>query len=75
MDRRAARPVVARCWLWQRRFTEEIVARAVPSAVTGVDPSPGQIAHAKTRACAALAQFDIGDAQQLPSGTPCLMRA
>ncbi len=47
-------------------FTEEIVARAVPSAVTGVDPSPGQIAYAKTRACAALAQFDIGDAQQLP---------
>ena len=46
-------------------FTEEIVARSAPAAVSAVDPSEGQIAYALTRPAAQHAQFEIGDAQNL----------
>lgn len=47
-------------------FTEEIIGRAEPASVTGIDPSPAQIAFAKQRAGMASAQFEVGDAQALP---------
>ena len=47
-------------------FTEELIARCAPAAVSAIDPSEGQLAFARTRTRAALAQFQIGDAQTLP---------
>ncbi len=47
-------------------FTEEIVARTKPAAVTGIDPSPGQIEFAKKRAGTKSANFQVGDAMALP---------
>jgi SAM-dependent methyltransferase len=47
-------------------FTEVLIARAAPAAVTGIDPSEGQIDYARTRPGAKLAQFRVGDAQALP---------
>ena len=47
-------------------FTEEIVARTAPSAVTGIDPSPAQIAYAQKREGVSSARFEVGDAQKLP---------
>lgn len=47
-------------------FTEEIVQRCAPKDVRGVDPSEGQLAFARTRPCAHLAQFQQGDAMKLP---------
>src|SRR5262245_44064435 len=47
-------------------FTEELVARRAPSAVTGVDPSQGQIAYARRRPGVGMVEFQVGDAQQLP---------
>jgi SAM-dependent methyltransferase len=47
-------------------FTESIVDRAAPASVHGIDPSPAQLAFARTRPAARLAQFEIGDAQDLP---------
>jgi ubiquinone/menaquinone biosynthesis C-methylase UbiE len=47
-------------------FTEVLIGRASPAAVTGIDPSEGQISYARTRPGAAMAQFQIGDAQSLP---------
>jgi SAM-dependent methyltransferase len=47
-------------------FTEEIIGHAAPSNVSGVDPSPQQLLHAKGRPQAALARFQQGDAQALP---------
>ncbi len=47
-------------------FTEEIVQRCAPKEVRGVDPSEGQLAFARTRPCAHLAQFQQGDAMKLP---------
>jgi ubiquinone/menaquinone biosynthesis C-methylase UbiE len=46
-------------------FTELLIARAAPAAVTGIDPSDGQIDYARTRPGAKLAQFRVGDAQAL----------
>jgi ubiquinone/menaquinone biosynthesis C-methylase UbiE len=46
-------------------FTEEIVARCAPAAVSAVDPSEGQIAYAGKRPAAQHATFAIGDAQAL----------
>jgi ubiquinone/menaquinone biosynthesis C-methylase UbiE len=46
-------------------FTEEIVARCAPAAVSAVDPSEGQIAYARKRPAAQHADFAIGDAQAL----------
>jgi ubiquinone/menaquinone biosynthesis C-methylase UbiE len=47
-------------------FTEVLIAKTAPSAVTGIDPSPGQIDYAQKRPTTKLAQFRVGDAQALP---------
>jgi ubiquinone/menaquinone biosynthesis C-methylase UbiE len=47
-------------------FTERIVERCAPATVEGVDPSEGQLAFARTRPAARLAQFRQGDATALP---------
>jgi SAM-dependent methyltransferase len=47
-------------------FTEEILSRTSPRDVTGIDPSPGQIAYARTRPGCEAASFQIGDAHSLP---------
>jgi len=47
-------------------FTEALIARTSPTAVTGIDPSEGQIAYARTRPGTAMAQFQTGGAQSLP---------
>jgi ubiquinone/menaquinone biosynthesis C-methylase UbiE len=47
-------------------FTEEIVQRCDPKEVSGIDPSEGQLAFARTRPGAHLAQFQQGDAMKLP---------
>ncbi len=47
-------------------FTEEIVARAAPSGVNGIDPSDGQIAFARQRPALRAVTFQVGDAQALP---------
>lgn len=47
-------------------FTELIVDRCAPAEVDGVDPSPAQLAFARTRPAARLAQFHEGDAMALP---------
>ncbi len=47
-------------------FTEEIVTRAGPSAVTGIDPSDGQIGFARKRPGLHDVTFHVGDAQALP---------
>jgi ubiquinone/menaquinone biosynthesis C-methylase UbiE len=47
-------------------FTEVLIARAAPLAVTAIDPSEGQLAYARTRPGTELAQYRIADAQSLP---------
>jgi SAM-dependent methyltransferase len=47
-------------------FTETLIARCAPAAVKGLDPSEGQLAYARTRPGAKLAEFQLGDAQALP---------
>ncbi len=47
-------------------FTEVLIARCKPAAVSGVDPSEGQLSYARTRPGTKLAEFRLGDAQQLP---------
>jgi len=47
-------------------FTEVLIARCAPVAVTGVDVSEGQLAYARTRPGTKLAQFRMADAQSLP---------
>lgn len=47
-------------------FTELLIARCAPTAVAGIDPSEGQLAYARTRPGAKLADFRIADAQNLP---------
>ena len=47
-------------------FTEMIVDRCAPVEVQGIDPSPAQLAFARTRPAARLAQFREGDAMALP---------
>jgi ubiquinone/menaquinone biosynthesis C-methylase UbiE len=47
-------------------FTEVLIARAAPAAVTGIDPSPGQIDYAQKRPATKLAEFRVADAQALP---------
>lgn len=49
-------------------FTEALIARCAPSEVIAVDPSEGQLAFARTRSAAKVADFRIGDAQALPFG-------
>jgi ubiquinone/menaquinone biosynthesis C-methylase UbiE len=47
-------------------FTEVLIARCAPAAVTGVDPSNGQIDYARKRPGTTMAQFRVADAQSLP---------
>lgn len=49
-------------------FSELIAQRCKPAAVEGVDPSEGQLAFARTRPGAPMAQFRQGDAMALPFG-------
>ena len=47
-------------------FTEALIAHAAPAEVIGVDPSERQLAYARTRPGAKLAQFRQAGAQDLP---------
>jgi ubiquinone/menaquinone biosynthesis C-methylase UbiE len=47
-------------------FTEELINHCAPSAVTGIDPSQGQLDYARNRPGTRLATFQLGDAQDLP---------
>lgn len=47
-------------------FTELLVDRCAPTEVQGVDPSEAQLAFARTRHTAGIAQFQQGDAMALP---------
>ncbi len=47
-------------------FTELLVARCAPASVQGVDPSEGQLAHARLRPVLREARFQRGDAMALP---------
>jgi SAM-dependent methyltransferase len=47
-------------------FTEVLISRCSPAAVTGIDPSDGQLAYARTRPGTEMAQFRVADAQDLP---------
>ncbi len=49
-------------------FTEEIIARCAPCAVSGLDPSQEQIDHARSREAGNMADYQTGDAQALPFG-------
>jgi ubiquinone/menaquinone biosynthesis C-methylase UbiE len=46
-------------------FTEEVIARCAPAAVTGVDSSDDQIAYARTRPGVRMTDFRVGDAHNL----------
>jgi SAM-dependent methyltransferase len=46
-------------------FTEELIARCTPAAVTAIDPSEDQLAYRRTRAGADVADFQVGDARKL----------
>src|SRR5579864_4002071 len=48
-------------------FTELLVERCAPAEVQGVDPSDAQLAFARGRPAARLAEFRKGDAMALPS--------
>jgi SAM-dependent methyltransferase len=47
-------------------FTEMLVERCAPVSVEGIDPSEKQLAFARTRPAARVAQFRTGDAMALP---------
>lgn len=47
-------------------FTQLLADRCAPAAVQGIDPSEGQLAFARARPAARLAQFRVGDAMALP---------
>jgi len=47
-------------------FTELLVERCAPAQVHGLDPSEGQLAFARKRHTAGLAEFRVGDAMALP---------
>jgi SAM-dependent methyltransferase len=47
-------------------FTELLVDRCKPAEVQGIDPSPEQIAFARERNTAKVAEFRVGDAMTLP---------
>jgi len=47
-------------------FTEMLVGRCAPASVQGIDPSEGQLAYARTRPAARVAEFRQGDAMALP---------
>jgi ubiquinone/menaquinone biosynthesis C-methylase UbiE len=47
-------------------FTQLIVERCAPKRVFGIDPSPGQLAYAKTRLASMPVELTTGDAMALP---------
>ena len=47
-------------------FTQLIVERCAPKRVFGIDPSPGQLAYAKTRLASLPVELATGDAMALP---------
>src|SRR5258706_984738 len=47
-------------------FTELVVERCAPAEVQGIDPSEGQLAFARARPAARVAEFRQGDAMALP---------
>src|SRR5437660_3402467 len=47
-------------------FSEELIARCAPAAVTAIDPSDDQLAYARTRPGVRMTDFRVGDAQSLP---------
>jgi SAM-dependent methyltransferase len=47
-------------------FTEMLVERCAPSSIHGIDPSEGQLAYARSRPAARIAQYQLGDAMALP---------
>jgi ubiquinone/menaquinone biosynthesis C-methylase UbiE len=47
-------------------FTEVLIGRCAPAAVTGIDPSDAQIAYAHERQSVKMARFRVADAQDLP---------
>ena len=47
-------------------FTEELIARCAPAAVTAIDPSDDQLAYARTRPGVGMTDFRLGDAENLP---------
>jgi len=47
-------------------FTQLLADRCAPAEVQGVDPSEGQLAFARNRSAARVAQFRVGDAMALP---------
>lgn len=49
-------------------FTEVLIARCAPAAVTGIDPSEHQIDYARERNSVRKAQFRVANAQSLPFG-------
>jgi len=55
-------------------FTEVLIAHGAPAAVTGIDTAEGQLAFARTRPGAKLAQFQTGNAQDLPFANGASMR-
>jgi SAM-dependent methyltransferase len=61
-------------WRWidvgcgNSAFTELVVDRCAPAAVAAIDPSEGQLAFARKRPAARVAQFRQGDAMALPYG-------
>ena len=50
-------------------FTERLVERCAPAEVQGIDPSEGQLAFARARPAARVAEFRRGDAMALPFST------
>lgn len=63
-------PAVNQQWLdvgcGNGAFTDMIMARCAPAAMHGIDPSPEQLAYARTRPALASAVFEEGDAMALP---------
>jgi SAM-dependent methyltransferase len=47
-------------------FTEVLIARSAPAAVTGIDPSEYQIDYARERESVKLARFRVANAHSLP---------
>jgi SAM-dependent methyltransferase len=49
-------------------FTEEVIARCAPAAVSAIDPSDEQLAYARARNGVKMTEFRTGDAETLPFG-------
>jgi SAM-dependent methyltransferase len=47
-------------------FTELVLERCVPRAMSAIDPAPDQIAYAQSKLATTAVAFRIGDAQSLP---------